>query len=407
MKKHLDITLLALILSSFYFYALGESSPVITLGHDSLQHKIISKVDNRALGINTSNDTIKQSEIITPTQSDMQINDTIGKIDLSSERHLNNMPNEITQQHNQTDVNYQNEITPEMNYSLKELHSAFDRIQTEIDIIQSNLDFHTILAAKDRSREEIEVEIKRDVSNEIAALKTMLEEKQEAFNLIREESYNQKMLLDSLNSKIISLNNELASSKTECDKSYPVKIEEGKKLVFDKIMDYYQTKTLDYLIKNSTLGSLNQDLLLIGNNAVVNKNIQDLQIYYSVKNILEEKYNEQNVNRGQVDINDINNANSEALKSVANSIRNYKTYCEGLKQTLSKIIELDDLTANSNDTKNLKMRQVIDEVSDYFHNYEYRHNIYNFPYLTKIIIELMDIKRQDVNGDIKHLIDKL
>ena len=53
------------------------------------------------------------------------------------------------------------------------------------------------------------------------------------------------------------------------------------------------------------------------------------------------------------------------------------------------------------------MRQVIDEVSDYFHNYEYRHNIYNFPYLTKIIIELMDIKRQDVNGDIKHLIDKL
>ena len=395
MKKIIVLVLLMFSLSSIYSFDIKFVSQKVVFAKDTLQNKGSLESANLIEKQQLINDTIIQNS---STQEDGLNKGNLERVDLLDEVQLNNKPIENSRAVN----SFQNKITPEMNNALKELHSAFDRIKVEIDIIQSNLDFQTILAAKDRSREEIEVKIRADISNEIASLEKKLEEKQNTINLLQEEKSKQKIQLDSLNSKMISLNYELASSKTECEKSYNVKIEEGKKIVYDKILGYYQMNTLDYLIKNSTPASLNQDLLLIGNNAVVNQSIHNLQTYYSVKKILDEKYNEQNVKDGLYRIGGV--IDSELVSELNTKLGEYKGCYIGLKELINKLNEEDNnLQPLLEEAQSEKWKNITSQITLFYYN----RNFTDYSYLADIVSELMEIKRKDVNGDIKHLIDKL
>ncbi|MDR1829488.1 MAG: hypothetical protein LBQ76_01820 [Candidatus Fibromonas sp.] len=198
-------------------------------------------------------------------------------------------------------------------------------------------------------------------------------------------------------------NKEMEKKISEKDGLIAQKYAEGQQNVYSQIAQVYN-KPFDELIKLHTKQLVERNLLLVGNDEKARKKLQDLQKYFAAEQTLEERYNEQKVKNSQSQIAGIEQTSE--VKNLVDKLRDYKLCNDALKATIDKILEIDKkFVANSENTQNDKQRDILFELSWYFRNY--RFNFIDYPYLSKIVLEIMDLKQKDANADIKHLSNKL
>ncbi|MDI9312327.1 MAG: hypothetical protein QM535_19110, partial [Limnohabitans sp.] len=217
--------------------------------------------------------------------------------------------------------------------------------------------------------------------------------------------------LDSLTLEIIKLTKIIITKDSQKSKYQEIcelkSIQEnknGKQEVFSSIIITYKNKTLDELIENSTLSSVQRDASIIGNNTEIQQILLSMQTYYNSKRVLDEKYNKQNVENAITQLKTI-----EQTKQVLNLIEklsDYELRNNALKKTIDKITDIDiNFKANDDFTQKEKFKDIIVELSWYFRNYQF--NMKDYPYLTEKILEIIKLKQKDANENIAYLKEKL
>jgi hypothetical protein len=179
--------------------------------------------------------------------------------------------------------------------------------------------------------------------------------------------------------------------------------ENGKLEVLNQIYQSYN-KPFDDLLKSSTLKSVERDLPIIGSNQEVNQRLLNLQKYFNAEEVLGVKFNEKEVNAALNQIESLEK--TELVKKLTDKLSDYKLSNEALKSTLQKIMEIDkNFPASDDNVQKLKLKEILYEFELFFYDYDF--NFSDYPYLSNIILEIMNLKRLNSDTDIRQFLDKL
>ncbi len=217
--------------------------------------------------------------------------------------------------------------------------------------------------------------------------------------------------VDSLNANIIELKKNVSQKDDEIsnikllglDKEKQEK-EAGKQEVLSRIVQTYN-KPLDNLIKSLTINVVNRDSSVIGSNTEAQPTLLSLQKYYIAEQTLYEKYDEQKVKLALAQLSSIEQTNS--VKNLTDKIDTYKLRNDGLKATIDKILKIDLVTHDEFDDKSQKekLNDILSELAWYFRNYGF--NFTDYPYLSGIVLEIINQKQKNASKDISGLKQKL
>jgi hypothetical protein len=229
-------------------------------------------------------------------------------------------------------------------------------------------------------------------------------------NKIKNERDHLQSSLDSL----LKLNGELANTISDqnskkiqaqksCDETKRQEYDKGKLELINQLAEFYN-KPFDDLITSSSIKIVERDFPIVGNKVEFEKKLRDLKKYFIAEQVLHEKFNEQNVSNAITIIGNIDK--TESVRNLDERLKKYKLYLDGLNKALSKILEIDKkFIGVDNKSIEVKTKNILFELSYYFRNY--RFNFKDYPYLTEIILDIIKLKQEDPNADIKYLIDKL
>ncbi|NQW75657.1 MAG: hypothetical protein HQ448_02570, partial [Cytophagales bacterium] len=173
--------------------------------------------------------------------------------------------------------------------------------------------------------------------------------------------------------------------------------------IFDKIIKSYD-QPFNELLKIKSSSSIFQDINLIGNKTAIQPLLERLLVYYNAEQALQIKFNAENISLSEVAITKLEQ--TELVLLLKNNLGNYNTRNEGLKKTISKIIEIDkSKIARDEEVNKLKFLDILAELAWYYRNYKF--NFKDSPYLADIIQDINKIKQKDSNADISKFLDKL
>lgn len=272
--------------------------------------------------------------------------------------------------------------------NLNIVHNAeLEKLQGQIKVLENNkVDLNKKI--KNFEKDKVDLNKKLDKNN-IQYLETRLQQKTDSITLLRDT-------IKEKDRQIVVIKNENTQKERQ-------RYADGQQSVYNQIAQFYN-ESFDKIIKSSTKLSVERDLLLVGNNETVKRKLQDLQKYFTAQQILAEKYNEQKVKNAQTQTGNIEQ--SELVKNLTTKLEKYKLCNDGLKNTINKILDIDKrFVANDDYTQKTKMQDILFELSWYFRNY--RFNFTDYPYLSDIVLEIMNLKQKDANTNISHLLDKL
>jgi hypothetical protein len=222
---------------------------------------------------------------------------------------------------------------------------------------------------------------------------------------------------DNLKSKCDSLEEVLSRLRTEISKRDTLiekekqkgidnskeELQKGQAEIKGKLMEAY-CKPLDERIMFFTLNAVERDLKIIGTNSSVADSLLSLQKYYQSKQVLNEKFNEQKVTDAINKLKELKETN--LVRDLSHILGNYKEWNLALKLTIDKIIEKDKkFIANDREDQDQKLTAVLFELTGYFRNYQF--DFQDYPYLSKIILEILKSKQNDANSDITKLKEQL
>lgn len=186
------------------------------------------------------------------------------------------------------------------------------------------------------------------------------------------------------------------------DKSIQEK-EKGKQEVLDKIIETY-SKPLDSLIKNSTLEIIERDIVIVGNNPVVQKKFKDLRKYFNAELVLSEKFNEEKIENAKNQLNSIEQ--TELVQKLKKRLDDYTQHNDAMNKTIDKILDIDKkFVANDEDMQKEKFEYILNELAWYFRNYDF--NVTDYPHLTDIVLDIIKRKQRNADADISDLKNKL
>jgi len=194
----------------------------------------------------------------------------------------------------------------------------------------------------------------------------------------------------------------LKEKKNSIDKSKQER-QNGQAEIKGKLMEAY-CKPLDERIMFFTLNAVERDLKIIGTNSSVADSLLSLQKYYQSKQVLNEKFNEQKVADAINKLNELKE--TKLVRDLKYKLGIYKECNLALKLTIDKIIEKDKkFIANDREDKDQKLTAVLFELTGYFRNYQF--DFQDYPYLSKIILEILKSKQNDANSDITKFKEQL
>lgn len=198
-----------------------------------------------------------------------------------------------------------------------------------------------------------------------------------------------------------SLMTQNTALQIRLDKEKKEQFDAGRKSVLGRIEQAYSSD-FDVLVQSTSLKTVQRDLPFV-EDATIKKKMQDLQSYFDAKQVLSEKYDEQKVLAAQSKIKSLSQTN--AVKALGESLENYKFSFDALRETINKIKERDQkFIANDDYSEKLKMKEILAELSDYFYNYSF--DFAEYPYLSGIVMEIINRKQKDANADISDLMEE-
>jgi hypothetical protein len=241
-------------------------------------------------------------------------------------------------------------------------------------------------------------EEKKNVSdlnkNKIKIEKDNLQKKVDSLNI----------LISNLNSTILDKENKLNTERSKSKDDVVKAKKDGKSEALTSISIEYK-KSFDELIISSSKEIVARDLkLLINNNEDVSI-LNDLQSYFTAKEIISNKYDSNKINISQSSLEKIKRE-SKAVVSLTKAIETYQDYSTNLKETINEIIEFDNGKEAGTDAniQKLKFNEIIVLLSDFIYNYD---DYSKYPYLSGIVNEIISRKKDNADKSITDLFQKL
>ncbi|MBU0490045.1 MAG: hypothetical protein KKD31_19065 [Bacteroidetes bacterium] len=250
----------------------------------------------------------------------------------------------------------------------------------------------------------------KELQNELDA------EKQKVSDLgkakIKKERDHLQAAVDSLNALMIKQNQEItskdnqisvekASAKVAMDSARS----EGKAKGLEGIVNSYKNKQFDELVLASTKKSVTRDIKLVGNNPEVGPILNNLLIYFNSLELLSKKFDADHVMNAQTQLTQIK-FQSKLIEQVKEGIDFYKDFNIALRETITKLIDLDKKksAAGNSDIQKLKFNDILTILTDFMYNY---YDYPNYPYLSEVVLEIIKRKRADADADVQDLLEKL
>ena len=166
------------------------------------------------------------------------------------------------------------------------------------------------------------------------------------------------------------------------------------------VTNFYENKPFDYLVKASTKDYVQRDLQLVGNHPI-KQVLFDLEQYFYAKELLDKKFNDADIKEALNNLNKIEQE-SKSLEDLKKNIKEYEALNEQFKKMINKIIEIDEDFKNVSTPGNFtKMRKVGEIYTALFYFISFNQfNFIDYPYLSKILLKIIDLKRSDIDAKI-------
>ncbi|MFN3760289.1 MAG: hypothetical protein ACK4SF_13850 [Algoriphagus aquaeductus] len=209
------------------------------------------------------------------------------------------------------------------------------------------------------------------------------------------------------NTQIIDLKNQILIERKNGVNNLAIGKETGKKEIYDLIVNSYRNKSFEELLKITTINSVKNDLSFLGPETEVKTVLDDLIIYFLGIETLNKKFNKLQIQKTQSDLIKINRE-SLSVSQLKEKIDNYELFNDGLKKSLQKIKELDQVESVNGMSEEIvtkKMNKIINEITSFNFNYDF--SFESYPYLSQIIFEVLIRKQPNPDADISDLLTKL
>lgn len=265
-----------------------------------------------------------------------------------------------------------------------------------------SLTAHSQKLKKEKNTLFKEKNILRNKNETLLADSRKLESRIDSLKVKQKESHSSHQGLEA---KLNTKKEELDTFKKQKRENEKTQYEKGKKEVLSTVTSSYAELSFDEMINASSQKQVKRDLNLIVDKELKEK-LKDLNIYFSARQVLAQKFDQQEVQVALKKTKTIKE-DSRLVKDLIENLDNYKLRNEGLRDALEKIQDIDQrFIANTDNDQKDKEKDILAQVAWYFYNYEIN-NLQDYPYLSAIIIEIMQIKHRDANTDISPILKKL
>jgi hypothetical protein len=210
-----------------------------------------------------------------------------------------------------------------------------------------------------------------------------------------------------LKKQITQKEDEIKTIIEKSKKDAVIEKDNGRNEVLNQLVYTYKNNSFDDLINSSSIKTVQRDKQIIGNNTEVNQIITDLEIYFNAINLFENKFIAPQVNDAISQVNLIKQQ-SKLVSTLKDNLDNFKTFNEGLIATIHSIIALDKkeyVKGMSEQVVKSKLNKVISEISKFV--FDYNFNFVDYPYFSKIVLEVIERKRPNPDADISDLLNKI
>lgn len=287
----------------------------------------------------------------------------------------------------------------------------YDKLNSEQATLKNKVDsLYKKLRANEASKKEQDVKFQKlliDLSDTIKTLKANLlklelyKAKKKTFEAQLKQKKDSIIILQST---ISEKDKQIIREKRNGEAKAREEKEKGKKKALSTVVIMYQ-ESFDELIRSSTKASVVRDMQLIGNNQEAKPVLNDMQIYFNAQELLLEKFDAVKIRNAQMQLNQITRQ-SKLLNVLKENIEYYKDFNTALKETIGKLVSLDNQKSANGDSEIQKMKfnDIVTILTDYMYNY---YDYAKYPYLSDIILEIIKRKQLDADADIRDLMIKL
>lgn len=241
----------------------------------------------------------------------------------------------------------------------------------------------------------------RFLRNDLIKLEKFRKEKGDFDKLIKLKSDSIEMLKNKIS---IQESNSVAEKRKNEQRILEEK-ELGKNEVLDNLVKYYSNTDFDDLINTNTLNVVNRDIQLIGEYQSVKQKLNDLKVVFEAKSLLENKLDKNKVKSSLIQLNKINQP-SKILSRIKVDVEYFEMYNDELKKTIKNIIDFDGRksTGGDTETQQMKFNSIMIDLSKYSYNY---YNFVNYPYISEVFFQIINVKRKNADTNISYLQNKL
>ncbi|MDR1792652.1 MAG: hypothetical protein LBR36_04325 [Bacteroidales bacterium] len=294
----------------------------------------------------------------------------------------------------------------------------YDKMIQETDsikkeLVQASKTYQSSIIQKDDTikllRKEAD-EKKKDFDKQLQTKSDSIKRLHKELDGLKESKSKKKEFDKQLQTKSDSINllkTQLSDEKQKGRRSANEERERGKSEALSSVVSTYKNSRFDNLIRSSSKESVQRDKQLVGDNPEIKTTLDDLYKYFNAKELLSKKYDESRVRDAQKQLEQVKQK-SENIDKLKETLGNFQTFNEGMKETVKKIVDLDNretVEGMSDEIRQKKFNKILAEISAYIFNYDF--NFSDYPYLSDILLEIFKRKQPDADANISDLLQKL
>jgi hypothetical protein len=281
------------------------------------------------------------------------------------------------------------------------------------ELVQASKTYQSSIIQKDDTikllRKEAD-EKKKDFDKQLQTKSDSIKRLHKELDGLKESKSKKKEFDKQLQTKSDSINllkTQLSDEKQKGRRSANEERERGKSEALSSVVSTYKNSRFDNLIRSSSKESVQRDKQLVGDNPEIKTTLDDLYKYFNAKELLSKKYDESRVRDAQKQLEQVKQK-SENIDKLKETLGNFQTFNEGMKETVKKIVDLDNretVEGMSDEIRQKKFNKILAEISAYIFNYDF--NFSDYPYLSDILLEIFKRKQPDADANISDLLQKL
>lgn len=286
--------------------------------------------------------------------------------------------------------------------TLMHLIARIEKSAVEIDslkkVIKTEIDNRQQLSKESNNLHDTLKKLKY----ELIKLEEFKTEKKKIDSLLRQKVDT----ISSLKAVLIEKEKQVTAEKQIGEQKAKEENEKGKNEILAAIVNTYKNKSFDELLNSSTQQSAQRDLQLFQDQKEVKQVLSDMNKYFNAKGLLNIKLDIAQIENVQTQLGQIK-WESLLLVKLKELLINYRTYNDGLKETIAKIMALDStkIASGNKEIQKMKLAEIQAGFSSYIFNYDF--NFLDYPYLANIFLEIIKRKQPNPDADISDLLHKL